>query len=128
VLRRFHLRPNSGGEGAFKGGDGCVRDLEFRKDLTVSILSERRVYSTPGMEGGGNGSVGRNLVRFSDGKVISLGGKNSISLRSRDAIVVESPGGGGYGGAEYTAKIKSPKKTHRGGGSLEKYTREQESA
>ncbi|KAJ5338778.1 hypothetical protein N7452_005506 [Penicillium brevicompactum] len=41
ILREFSLRPNSGGEGQHRGGDGVVRDIEFRIPVQVSILSER---------------------------------------------------------------------------------------
>ncbi|KAJ5341618.1 hypothetical protein N7541_010742 [Penicillium brevicompactum] len=52
ILREFSLRPNSGGEGQHRGGNGVVRDIEFRIPVQVSILSERRVYRPYGLEGG----------------------------------------------------------------------------
>lgn len=51
VLNRFHLRSGSGGAGKYKGGDGVVREYLFRKDLTLSILTERRVFAPYGGEG-----------------------------------------------------------------------------
>ncbi|KAI5776628.1 Hydantoinase B/oxoprolinase-domain-containing protein [Geopyxis carbonaria] len=51
LLREFSIRAGSGGSGATRGGDGVVRDIEFRRDVQVSILSERRVYA-PGEEYG----------------------------------------------------------------------------
>ncbi len=44
LLREFSIRKGSGGEGQHRGGDGVVRDIEFRIPVQVSILSERRVY------------------------------------------------------------------------------------
>jgi 5-oxoprolinase (ATP-hydrolysing) len=35
VLRRFGLREGSGGDGAFRGGDGVVRELEFLRPMQV---------------------------------------------------------------------------------------------
>jgi 5-oxoprolinase (ATP-hydrolysing) len=61
LLREFSLRRGSGGMGRHKGGDGVVRDIEFRRDVTVSILSERRVYRPYGLDGGGDGQCGLNI-------------------------------------------------------------------
>lgn len=52
VVKQFSLNPNTGGDGAYKGGDGVVRELMFCKDMTLSILTERRVFSPYGLEGG----------------------------------------------------------------------------
>lgn len=47
--------------------------------MTVSILSERRVYEPFGMFGGENGKRGINLYISQNGqKIINLGGKNTL--------------------------------------------------
>ena len=125
VLREFGLRTGSGGLGQHCGGEGVVRDIEFRIPVQVSILSERRVYRPYGLHGGGDGMCGRNIwVRKikkggrgeekgkEDGKkregegeneeetverYISLGGKNTASMKAGERIIVITPGGGGYG-------------------------------
>ncbi|KAI4596365.1 hypothetical protein KJ359_005494 [Pestalotiopsis sp. 9143b] len=97
VLRRFCLRPGSGGAGYHPGGDGIVRDIEFRLPIKVSILSERRAFAPYGMEGGGEGRRGENLWVKKNGRVINLGGKNTAMMNAGDRIVVQSPGGGGWG-------------------------------
>ena len=61
ILREFSLRKGSGGLGRHKGGDGVVRDIEFRIPVQASILSERRVYRPYGLEGGDDGQAGLNL-------------------------------------------------------------------
>jgi len=61
LVRRFALRSGSGGAGAYRGGDGIVRELEFLRPLSVGILSERRTYRPYGMEGGKQGKVGKNF-------------------------------------------------------------------
>lgn len=61
LLRQFALRKGSGGAGQHRGGDGVVRDIEFRIPLQVSILSERRVYQPYGMAGGDPGQCGLNI-------------------------------------------------------------------
>lgn len=51
VLRTFNLNPGTGGDGRFRGGDGVIRETLFRKDLTLSVLTERRVYQPYGLNG-----------------------------------------------------------------------------
>ena len=61
LLREFSLRQGSAGKGMHRGGEGVVRDIEFRIPVQVSILSERRVYHPYGMEGGGEAACGLNI-------------------------------------------------------------------
>lgn len=51
IVQSFQLNHGSGGKGKFRGGDGVVRELLFRKDLTLSVLTERRVHQPYGMNG-----------------------------------------------------------------------------
>ncbi|KAH7140192.1 hydantoinase B/oxoprolinase [Dactylonectria estremocensis] len=97
ILRKFCLRDGSGGAGAHPGGDGIVRELEFTIPTKVSILSERRTFAPYGLEGGEDGQRGQNLWLKSSGRVINLGGKNTAMMAAGDRIVVQSPGGGGWG-------------------------------
>lgn len=102
LLRAFGIRTGSGGAGRNRGGDGCVRDLELRRPMQVSILSERRVVAPYGMAGGADGARGLNLwVRHDsrDGSVrtINMGGKATALMSAGDRIIVHTPGGGGYG-------------------------------
>jgi 5-oxoprolinase (ATP-hydrolysing) len=71
LLREFGLRTGSAGIGAHNGGEGVVRDIEFRIPVQVSILSERRVYHPYGLEGGGDAACGLNIwVRKVDKKSV----------------------------------------------------------
>ncbi|KAF3022637.1 hypothetical protein E8E14_013995 [Neopestalotiopsis sp. 37M] len=97
VLRQFCLRPGSGGAGLHPGGDGIIRDIEFCLPIKVSILSERRAFAPYGMEGGEDGKRGQNLWVKRNGRTINLGGKNTAMMNAGDRIVVQSPGGGGWG-------------------------------
>ena len=86
ILRQFALRPNSGGMGQHKGGDGVVREIEFRRAVRCSILSERRVFAPYGMKGGEPASKGVNLWIHPCGdgreRIISLGGKCTVSMHA----------------------------------------------
>ena len=98
VLRRFSLRRGSGGAGEHAGGDGVVREIEFLRPVTVSVLTERRVFAPRGMNGGEDGDAGRNtLVRALDGREVNLGNKNSVEVRAGDLLRIATPGGGGFG-------------------------------
>ncbi|KAF1820577.1 uncharacterized protein K489DRAFT_323635 [Dissoconium aciculare CBS 342.82] len=61
ILRDFSLRAGSHGNGQHRGGDGVIRDIEFRIPMQVSILSERRVYRPYGLEGGEDAACGKNI-------------------------------------------------------------------
>ncbi|XP_066600617.1 5-oxoprolinase [Prorops nasuta] len=97
IVNKFSLRPNSGGDGAQRGGNGVIRELMFRAGLTLSVLTERRVHSPPGMKGGLVGSRGRNILRRADGRLINLGPKAAVPVNPGDMFILETPGGGGYG-------------------------------
>lgn len=101
ILRRFGLRAGSGGKGARPGGDGVVREVEFRVPMTASILSERRAFAPYGMAGGGEGKRGLNTWVQKDGEVrVNVGGKGSVKVNAGDRFVVETPGGGAWGAGE----------------------------
>jgi 5-oxoprolinase (ATP-hydrolysing) len=98
VLRRFGLRSGSGGTGEHRGGDGVVRDIQFLAPVTVSVLTERRVFAPRGAGGGKDGAAGRNtLVRALDGREVNLGNKNSVEVCAGDLLKIATPGGGGFG-------------------------------
>jgi N-methylhydantoinase B/oxoprolinase/acetone carboxylase alpha subunit len=97
-IRRYGLRPGSGGAGRFPGGEGIVREYEMLTETAVTVLSDRRVGRPYGACGGDPGSPGRNtLVR--DGSETPVAGKTWLTLKAGDRLRIESPGGGGYGAA-----------------------------
>ncbi|MEG4224795.1 hydantoinase B/oxoprolinase family protein [Microcoleus sp. N9_B2] len=98
LLESFAIRANSGGNGCHRGGNGVVRRVRFLEAMTAGILSGRRVISPCGLHGGEAGKVGRNYVERFDGNVEELGSTASVEMRSGDVFVIETPGGGGYGG------------------------------
>jgi 5-oxoprolinase (ATP-hydrolysing) len=99
-VERFTLRRGAGGRGRFRGGDGVIREMRFLRPATVSILSERRVYAPYGMAGGQPSRCGVNLVRREDGQTETLGHREVFTVNRNDVIVIETPGGGGYGKPE----------------------------
>jgi 5-oxoprolinase (ATP-hydrolysing) len=138
LLREFSLRAGSGGAGKHCGGDGVIRDIEFRIPVQASILSERRVYHPYGLEGGDDAQCGLNIwVRKvetrnpekSDRQLtgskeeeddivyeerrINLGGKNTAAMKAGERIIIYTPGGGGWGKIgdkkETKEELKDPK-------------------
>lgn len=97
LVRDFSVRSGSGGEGRWRGGDGVVRALEFREPMSASLLTGHRQVAPYGMAGGAVGALGKNAVRRADGSVESLAGCDSVELGVGDVLIVETPGGGGYG-------------------------------
>jgi len=97
LLDRFAVRAGSGGAGRWRGGDGAVRRIRFREPMTVSTLSGHRRVPPYGLAGGQPGGLGRNFVERVDGTVVELAGADSAELATGDVLVVETPGGGGYG-------------------------------
>ncbi|KAH8671005.1 Hydantoinase B/oxoprolinase-domain-containing protein [Xylariales sp. PMI_506] len=124
LLREFSIRKGSGGKGQHNGGDGVIRDIEFRIPVQVSILSERRVYRPYGLAGGEDAECGLNIwvrrvakadpekdLAATDGHVcagkeeeveyeerrINMGAKNSAPFKAGDRIIINTPGGGGWG-------------------------------
>jgi 5-oxoprolinase (ATP-hydrolysing) len=97
VVEDFSVRPGSGGSGEHRGGDGAVRRLRFREPMTVSLLSGHRRVPPYGMAGGSPGALGRNAIERADGRLEVLDGCDSASVQVGDVLLVETPGGGGYG-------------------------------
>ncbi|KAJ7338275.1 hypothetical protein JRQ81_011031 [Phrynocephalus forsythii] len=100
VLKRFQLAPGTGGAGQFRGGDGVWRELLFRAEMVLSVLSERRAFRPYGLQGGEPGSPGLNLLIRQDGRTINLGAKTSVTVHPGDTFRLQTPGGGGFGPAE----------------------------
>ncbi len=98
-VEEFSLRRGSGGSGQFRGGDGVLRRLRFLEDVSVSLLTNHRKIAPGGIRGGGDGQPGRNRLLRGDGTETTLDSCDQVELRSGDAIIVETPGGGGCGDA-----------------------------
>ncbi|MFE9098999.1 hydantoinase B/oxoprolinase family protein [Streptomyces sp. NPDC007264] len=97
LLDAFAVREGSGGAGRWRGGNGAVRRIRFQEPMTVSTLSQHRRVPPYGMAGGGPGALGSNRVERADGTVRQLRGSDSADVGAGDVLVVETPGGGGYG-------------------------------
>ncbi|MFB6856179.1 hydantoinase B/oxoprolinase family protein [Streptomyces sp. NPDC056341] len=117
LLEEFAVRRGSGGPGRWRGGDGAVRRLRFLEPMTVSTLSQHRRVPPYGMAGGGPGALGANSVEHPDGTVDRLAGSDSADVLPGDVLVIETPGGGGYGppppaGNDHSDSTEAGEETH----------------
>ena len=97
-VERYELRDGSAGAGQHRGGVGIVRALRILDhEARVSLLSDRRTLSPYGLLGGESGKCGRNFVIDAVGGVHEQPGKVTLTLKSEETVVVETPGGGGWG-------------------------------
>uniref|UniRef100_A0A0K8SCA3 5-oxoprolinase n=1 Tax=Lygus hesperus TaxID=30085 RepID=A0A0K8SCA3_LYGHE len=133
VLEAFHLRSGSGGNGLFKGGEGVVRVFTFRNKISLSILTERRVFHPYGMESGQPGAKGVNLLQRKNGSILYLGSKTAINVEPGEIFTLLTPGGGGWGSPEASNHSKNNIHPHHTTsftprGSLQDYLSSQESA
>jgi len=98
-VRKYSLRPESGGSGRFRGGDGIVREIEVLTDCEVTLLADRRSRGPWGLSGGGDGQPGKTYITRQDGSIHPMPAKFSTRLRQGERVTLETPGGGGWGKA-----------------------------
>ncbi len=96
-LREFAVRRQSGGAGRWRGGDGILRVVEFLEPLEITLLSQHRQVAPYGLQGGQPGAPGQQfLIRKSD-EMVPLAGIDSQQVEPGDQLVIQTPGGGGFG-------------------------------
>jgi 5-oxoprolinase (ATP-hydrolysing) len=98
-LESFRIRRGSGGAGRRRGGDGVVRRLRFLEPMTAVMLANHRRVAPFGLDGGAPGATGNNWIERADGRREEFGATFSSAVDRDDVIVIETPGGGGFGKA-----------------------------
>lgn len=96
-LERFGIRRGSGGPGRWRGGDGAAREYVFLEPVRLSVLTQHRASGPYGLDGGAAGTPGRQWVVLASGGTIDLAAVDGRDLAAGDRLVLETPGGGGYG-------------------------------
>jgi N-methylhydantoinase B len=108
VFWRKELRAGSGGPGRFSGGLGQTIEIGHRDGHPFYLFAALDRIHNParGRFGGGAGAAGR--VSLASGPL--LNGKGKQLIPANDRLVVETPGGGGYGIGDKTDRAdRSPK-------------------
>jgi len=96
-IKRFGLRPDSGGIGRQRGGLGVVKEYEFlADDIRFTFRGERHYTAARGSAGGGDGAMSRATLYRADGRTEQLT-KCVTTVSKGDRLVLETAGGGGYG-------------------------------
>ena len=98
-LDEFSVRRGSGGAGRHRGGDGTNRRVRFLEPMTAVMLANRRVVPPFGLEGGTPGATGMNWIERKDGTREYFGARHKMQVEADDVVVIQTPGGGGYGAA-----------------------------
>lgn len=99
-LESFRIRRGSGGAGRFHGGDGAVREITFLEPASLSVLTQHRTHGPFGLEGGCPGAPGAQRVIRTSGEALELGSVDGCEVEAGDRLVLETPGGGGWGQPE----------------------------
>lgn len=103
-VRQYSLRRRSGGNGLQPGGDGIVREIELLTTADATILSDRRRFRPYGLAGGMPGRPGRTRLLKKRGS-IRLPSKCRFSVAPGERIIIETPGGGGWGSRNRRVKL-----------------------
>jgi N-methylhydantoinase B len=91
------LRPGSGGDGRHRGGLGVRRVYRVLADgVTLTSMLERRLVPPWGACGGRDASPFR-LTLNPGPQAREIKGKETLTLKRGDVVLVETCGGGGYG-------------------------------
>jgi 5-oxoprolinase (ATP-hydrolysing) len=97
-LEEFSIRRGSGGAGHWRGGDGARRRIRFLRPMQAVVVASRRNVAPHGLQGGADGAPGRQWVERADGRIeVIPGNTGSADLAAGDVLVLETPGGGGWG-------------------------------
>jgi N-methylhydantoinase B len=95
----YAIARGSGGEGAYRGGDGIRRRIQFLERATVTLLSDRRKRGPYGLAGGQDGKPGEDYLVREDGGREKLPSKVELKVEPGDVMEIHTPGGGGFGTA-----------------------------
>lgn len=95
LIREKALLAGSGGQGQFRGGDGqrITFEVTGNEPVAATIRHERVRFAPRGINGGGPGAPGRDLI---NGEIVPAKGR--YVLQPGDTASFETPGGGGFGG------------------------------
>jgi N-methylhydantoinase B len=96
-VSRYEFVDGTGGRGRFRGGSGLIRALALTEgSARISLLAERHAVAPRGALGGGNGSTGAHTL-IDAGEEVRLPAKTTRAFAVGQTLVIQTPGGGGYG-------------------------------
>lgn len=97
-VHRLALRPDSGGAGQYRGGLGLIKEFELLgEDAIFTHRGERHYFPAQGSAGGASGACEYSTIVRATGAVEEIPSKQVATLHRGDRVIVQTPGGGGYG-------------------------------
>jgi N-methylhydantoinase B len=97
MVEEYGFRPDSGGDGQYRGGIGLVRQYRLlARRATLQLRADRVVHAPYGLFGGKPGATSRNFVGDATG-LSEVAGKITLEIERGAMIRHEQAGGGGYG-------------------------------
>jgi 5-oxoprolinase (ATP-hydrolysing) len=69
----------------------------FLEPLSVSVLTQHRAAGPYGLNGGSAGAPGRQRLVRASGEEVWLGAIDQCEAGPGDRLILETPGGGGFG-------------------------------
>ena len=94
----YEFRKGTGGAGKYRGGLGVTRSLRaIGHEARVSLSAERRILPPYGLYGGEAGEIGAHFSMDKGGELKEKPGKTTFSLPSDHLVIIQTPGGGGWG-------------------------------
>jgi N-methylhydantoinase B len=96
-VEKLAIRRGSGGAGTHRGGDGLVKHVRFLVPVRAGLMAERFLRAPYGTRGGASGRCGTAHLVAASGRRTRLGSKWSKSIAAGEVLLLETPGGGGFG-------------------------------
>jgi N-methylhydantoinase B len=97
TIEEYALVEDSPGAGCWRGGAGVRRRYLLNSPATVTLSSDRSRNPPWGLAGGEPGRVAQNYRVLPGGRQVPLPSKASWRALAGERVVIETPGGGGYG-------------------------------
>ena len=99
-FKRHEFRPDSGGDGQFRGGPGGIVEMivETQEPALANTAGDGVVHGACGILGGVDGAPHRYILYSGNRQPRPIKTKETgLVINPRDRLVLESGGGGGYG-------------------------------
>ena len=74
-----------------------MREVTFLEPMSLSVLTQHRAEGPYGVDGGGPGAPGRQTVIHASGEALPLAPVDGCEVGLGDRLLLETPGGGGFG-------------------------------
>ncbi len=97
TIEEYALVDGSQGAGRWRGGAGVRRRYLLHEAATLTLSSDRSISRPWGLAGGEPGRAANNYRIRPNGRRVPLPSKVSCQTAAGERIVIETPGGGGFG-------------------------------